>query len=140
MIKRIALTLGLLVAVTAAQAEVIYSAETTGLVFKDKIHVEMFNDPDYPNVTCYVNLPDRALDWDDQTDTAMSCVTTASFGNVPLKSRRNVFSAKKGLFFKHLQTDRVYDEQNGVLVYLSYTKKTDGDNASSAVTVVNVQR
>ena len=100
----------------------------------------MFNDPDYPNVTCYVNLPDRALDWDDQTDTAMSCVATAPFGDVPLKSRRNVFSAKKGLFFKHLQTDRVYDEQNGVLVYLSYTKKTDGDNASSAVTVVTVQR
>ena len=139
MIKRIALTLGLLVAVTAAQAEVIYSAETTGLVFKDKIHVEMFNDPDYPNVTCYVNLPDRALDWDDQTDTAMSCVSTGKFEAEPT-TRMNVFISKKGLFFKNMRIDRIYDKKNNVLVYMSYTKKVSGDNASSAVTAVPVLR
>lgn len=139
MIKRIALTLGLLVAVTAAQAEVIYSAETTGLVFKDKIHVEMFNDPDYPNVTCYVNLPDRALDWDDQTDTAMSCVTTASFGNSDLVSKRDVFNARKNPFTKVMKVDRIYDHKNNVMVYLSYTRKVSGDNASSAITAVPVR-
>lgn len=139
MIKRIALTLGLLVAVTAAQAEVIYSAETTGLVFKDKIHVEMFNDPDYPNVTCYVNLSDRALDWDDQTDTAMSCVTTASFGNADLVSKRDVFNARKNPFTKVMKVDRIYDHKNNVMVYLSYTRKVSGDNASSAITAVPVR-
>lgn len=139
MIKRIALTLGLLVAVTAARAEVIYSAETTGLVFKDKIHVEMFNDPDYPNVTCYVNLPDRALDWDDQTDTAMSCVTTASFGNADLVSKRDVFNARKNPFTKVMKVDRIYDHKNNVMVYLSYTRKVSGDNASSAITAVPVR-
>lgn len=120
-----------------ANADIIYSAETSGLVFKDKIHVDRFNDPDYPEIACYVNLPDRALDWDEQSDTAMTCVATGPIKG-ELTSRGNIFASKKGLFFKELRTDRIYDAENHVLVYMSYTKKMDGDNASSAITAVHV--
>ena len=139
MIKRIVLGFGLLMAAATAQANIIYSAETSGLIFKDKIHVDMFNDPDYPQIACYVNLPDRALDWDEQSDTAMTCVATGPIKG-ELTSRQNIFASKKGLFFKTLQTDRIYDAENNVLVYMSYTKKVDGDNASSAITAVPVLR
>lgn len=135
--KKLILGAMLAMAAVSAQANIIYSAETSGLVFKDKIHVDQFNDPDYPNVACYVNLPDRALDWDEQSDTAMTCVTTGPFKG-ELSSKQNVFRSKKGIFFKALQVDRIYDADNNVMVYMSYTKKTDGDNASSAITAIPV--
>ena len=150
MIKRIALTLGLLVAVTAAQAEVIYSAETTGLVFKDKIHVEMFNDPDYPNVTCYVS---RAKTGgikgglglaEDTSDAAISC---QQVGPVELSDRiKNgkaqgevVFKKRTSLVFKSLQVVRFYDAKRNALAYLAYSDKVvDGSpkNAISAVPIM----
>lgn len=138
MFKKIALAAALMMSFTAS-ADIIYSAETSGLVFKDKIHIDRFNDPDYPEIACYVNLPDRALNWDEQTDTAMTCVATGAVKG-ELTSRRNVFASKKGLFFKTMVIDRIYDAENNTLVYMSYTKKMDGDNASSAITAVAIPR
>ncbi|BES53102.1 protein CreA [Aeromonas phage phiWae14] len=122
----------------AVKADTLYEVETSGLVFKDTLSVEVFTDPDYPNVTCYVNLPSRSLSFEDQTDVAMQCVSAPFESGVELTSRKNIFSQKKGLFFKSMVIDRVYDKEHMNMVYVSYTKKMDGDNASSAITVVPV--
>lgn len=75
---------------------------------------------------------------EDQTDVAMQCVTSPFELGVELTSRKNVFSQKKSWFFKNMVIDRVYDKEHMNMVYVSYTKKMDGDNASSAITVVPV--
>ena len=127
-----------MLAVGAVKADTLYEVETSGLVFKDTLSVEVFSDPDYPNITCYVNLPSRTLSFEDQTDVAMQCVSAPFESGVELTSRKNVFSQKKSWFFKNMVIDRVYDKEHMNMVYVSYTKKMDGDNASSAITVVSV--
>lgn len=132
------LFIGCMLAIGVVKANILYEVKTSGLVFKDTLSVETFTDPDYPNVTCYVNLPSRTLSFDDQTDIAMQCVAS-KFLDIELKSRKNVFSQKKGIFFKNMIIDRVYDDEHANMVYVSYTKKMSGDNASSAITVVPVR-
>ena len=130
------IVIGLLCLSWKLHAETIYTAKTSGLVFKDEIHVDVFSDPDYPEVSCYVALPDRAFKFDEQSDTELTCNVKEPI-TVPLSSRTNVFSSSKGIFFKHMVVDRIYDKKRGLLVYMSYTKKMEGDNASAGLTVVN---
>ena len=127
-----------MLAVGAVKADTLYEVETSGLIFKDTLSVEVFSDPDYPNITCYVNLPSRSMSIEDQTDVAMQCVTAPFESGVELTSRKNIFSQKKSWFFKNMVIDRVYDKEHMNMVYVSSTKKMDGDNASSAITVVPV--
>ena len=130
--------IGAMLTIGAVKAETLYEIKTSGLVFKDTLSVEVFTDPDYSNITCYVNMPSRTLSFEDQTDVAMQCVAAPFKSDVELTSRKNLFSQKKGLFFKNMVIDRVYDRNHKNMVYVSYTKKMSGDNASSAITVVPV--
>src|SRR4051812_36742569 len=110
-----------------AMAESIGTVETSGLIFKDSIDIQAFDDPDYPGVVCYVTLPNRALDWNDPSDTSISCRLVGDRPKDP-KARPDVFSASKNPFFKVTRVDRFYDARRNVLVYLSYTRKASGDN------------
>jgi CreA protein len=119
----------------AAQLAVI---KTSGVVFKDKLKVLAFDDPDIKGITCYVTLPSRALSFTDQTDSAISCRQTGIIqGNIVSKSR--IFKNKKGIFVKSLFVDRVYDKKRNVLIYVSYTSKMSGDNANNSVSVVTIK-
>lgn len=143
---------GLILATTvlsgAASAERLFSVETSGLFFKDKIHVEAFDDPTIDGISCYINLPDRSMNWDDQSDTALACrqvgpITPTKIVNGKevnlLTHKTNVFKHSKGIFFKHMRVDRHWDAKRNVMVYISYTKKASGDNASSGLSVVPVK-
>ena len=130
--------IGLLCISWQLNAETLYSAKTSGLVFKDEIHLEVFDDPDHPDISCYVALPDRSFKFDEQSDTALTCVNRGRAIATP-GTRQNVFKSSKGIFFKYMVVDRIYDSRRNVFVYMSYTKKMGGDNASAGISVVPIQ-
>lgn len=119
-----------------ASAEQIGKVETSGVFMKDYIKIQAFNDPDYPSITCYFTLPKRSMSFTDQTNSSISCrlVGKAPTGN--LTSKAGIASAAKGGWSKKMQVDRFYNKNRNVMVYISYTKKLSGDNASHSLSVV----
>lgn len=122
----------------SAQAEQIAKVKAKGLIFKDTITVEAFDDPDIQGVTCYTTVYSRALTFSDSSSSSLSCRQTGLIKG-KLTAKSSVFSRSKNPFFKETVVDRFYDKNRSVLVYLSYTKATDGDNASNSISVVVVQ-
>lgn len=119
-----------------ANAQQIGKVETSGLMFKDSIEIHSFNDPDYKAITCYFTLPKRSMSWEDQTNTSISCRLVGTAPTSNLKSKPGLASAAKGIWAKKMQIDRFYDKKRNVMVYISYTKKLSGDNASHSLSVV----
>lgn len=123
----------------SALAEGLFSVETSGFMFKDKINVEVFDDPTISGISCYIALPDKAMSFDDQSDTSLACRQVGVIDKSQLRSQNDVFSRSKGIFFKAMRVDRFWDSKRNVMVYISYTKKMSGDNASSGLSVVVVK-
>lgn len=118
-----------------ASAEMLTKIKTSGMVIKDTLEVHAYDDPNIEGVTCYVTLPKRSLSLVDQTNTSISCRKTGVIKGA-IKSQKQIFRAKKSWLIKSMYVDRVYDSKRNVLVYVSYTKKLSGDNASNSVSVV----
>lgn len=127
------------VVVAKVSAEPIGKVQTSGMLFKDSIEIHAFNDPNYSSITCYVTLPKRSMSFDDQTNSSISCRKITN-EKVFASSRKNIFQASKGAFAKKLTIDRFYDKKRNVLIYIAYTKKLSGDNASHSLSVVPLNR
>jgi CreA protein len=131
----IAASLAIASPASAADADTIGTVTTSGILFKDSIAIKAFDDPDYPGIVCYVTMPDRSLSWDDPSDTSISCRLVGERPKSPA-ARADVFSEAKNPFFKVTRVDRFYDAKRDVLVYLSYTRKSSGENHSHSNSVV----
>ncbi|MCL6269863.1 CreA family protein [Sansalvadorimonas sp. 2012CJ34-2] len=120
-----------------ATAAKIGTVETSGILFKDTITIESFNDPTIDGVACHVTSPDRALSFEDQTNASIACrqVKKTITGDFQ-KPAKNIFRKAKSFFFKTMTVDRFYDQENDTLVYIAYTKKLKGDNASHSISTV----
>lgn len=135
---RFALAAVLLAATPAVAAEdFIGEVQTSGMLFKDSIAITAFDDPTIQGVACYVTQPDRSLSWDDPTDSAIACRKVGEIKG-DMSNLADVFSASKNPFFKQFHVDRFYDNRRQVLVYISYTSKSAGENASHSISVVPV--
>lgn len=121
--------------VGVAWAGQIGKVETSGMFMKDSIEIHAFNDPDYASITCYFTAPKRSMSFKDQSNSSISCRLVGTAPTKPLKSRAKIASNSKG-WGKALQIDRFYDKRRNVMVYISYTKKLSGDNASHSLSVV----
>lgn len=122
---------------TSVSAAHIGTVETSGMLFKDSIEINSFKDPTLEGIACHVTSPKRSLSFEDQTNTSISCrqVSPVVKGDYK-KNQKNLFRSSKGLFFKAMQVDRFYDAENNTLVYIAYTKKLKGDNASHSMSTV----
>jgi CreA protein len=121
---------------STAWAETIGESKSSGLLLKDTISVNAFDDPDYSSIVCYTtNVEIGGPNLENPSNSSISCRMIDHFKGTP-KSRNDVFSKAKSPFFKKLTVDRFYDKKRNVLVYLSYTKKMSGSNASHSVSVV----
>lgn len=120
-------------------AEELASIATSGMFIKDKLVVEVFDDPDIPGVSCYATFPKRALSFKDQTDSSISCRQIGPINKNRLHSRKDIFRVSKSIMFKKFHMDRIYDKRRNVLVYVGYTTKLTGDNANNSVSVVVVK-
>lgn len=121
----------------ASYAEVIGKSSAKGIVFKDKLEIHAFDDPQIKGVTCYTTYYDRALDWNDSSSVSLSCRKTGPISG-KLENKNHIFAQSKNFFFKETVVDRYYDSKRNVLVYVTYTKDTSGQNASNSISVVVV--
>jgi len=127
-----------LLLVSAAMADKLAVIATSGLIFKDKLEILSFEDPDIRGVVCYVTLPKRAMAFEDPTDTAISCSRVSEISG-EISSRSHIFKQSKDWFDKNMYVDRIYDKKHNVLVYVSYTKKISGDkSANSGISVIPI--
>lgn len=132
----------MLVGVTGAQSETIGSvnmkANFFGLAGYDKAIITVFDDPDYPEVSCYVTTVERNWDWENATDSSLACrlIAEKADSSKNYQDRPSVFSESAGPWFKTHQVDRFYDKKRKVLVYISYVKKQEGKNFSHSISVV----
>ena len=119
-------------------SEKVGSVSTKGLLLKDKIEVYAFDDPDIKGITCYTTYYKRgSLNpfKEDSSSVSLSCAKTGKIEGTP-SDRENVFSQKKNIFFKKTLVSRLYDKNRNVLIYLTYTKATSGENFSHSISVV----
>ena len=107
------------------------------MFFKDTIAINSFADPTLNGVACHVTSPDKSMSFEDPTDSSISCrqINHTIVGDYT-KNVKDIFSKSKGLFFKVMRVDRFYDKEFNSLVYISYVKKSSGDNASHSKSTV----
>jgi len=142
MIKKLLTSVAFVLSLSAGAAlanDVIGKVETSGWVFKDTIEITAFDDPTIKGIACYVTQPARTLSLEDPSNSSIACRQVGPISG-DLKASPNLFSASKNLFFKAMRVDRFFDAKRNVLVYISYTTKTSGDNHSHSVSVVPVAK
>ncbi|PRY22154.1 CreA protein [Aliiruegeria haliotis] len=113
--------------------------------------VEVVQDPDLPQVACYVSYFDRGMidrlqkgNWfEDPSYSAIDCVATGpiaseDIANLPRKEK--IFSERQSLILKSLKVTRIADPARNALVYLSHgAQVTDGSGKMALSAVVPLQ-
>ena len=124
-------------------ADTVGTAVSKGLIFKDKIDVYAFDDPEIKGITCYTTRYKRNLSFVDSTNSSLACRQTGPIDMTKSyqQTRRRVFSQQKGFVFsKETVVDRFIDYKRKVITYLSYTKSIGkGKNSSHSISVVAVK-
>jgi catabolite regulation protein CreA len=140
----VAIAVAAAVAPGAARADTVAEIQTSGLIFKDTLVIERFDDPKVKGVKLYVADYQRPLNerlannfFSDPTQASVTCVR-----NGPIviaddistsKDGEEVFSQARSLFFKSVKVRRVYDKASNTLIYVSYStrlSKDDDENKS----------
>ena len=122
---------------TSALADKVGEVKTSGIFIKDSIEIHSFQDPTLTGVACHVTYADKAFSMDNPTDSSISCRQVSKEVSGDYRSEQeDIFSKSKNLFFKTMRVDRFYDEKNHTLVYISYVRKTSGDNAAHSISSV----
>lgn len=129
--------MALLLLASPAVAEPIGTVETSGIIFKDTVTIHAVDDPTIRGVTCYVTTTEiGGPNLENPTDSSIACRQTGILSGT-LSPATDVFRQSKNiLFFKTMHVDRFYDKARNVLVYISYTSKLTGKNASHSISVV----
>lgn len=129
------------------------SAEEAGRVGVDwvgnDIVIEAVADPGVKGVTCYLSYFDRSLydkvtqgNWfENPSNSAISCVATGpvQIGDIARGPKgEQIFREGRSLILKSLKVTRIYDEKNGVLIYLAHATEVTQGSAKMAISVVPV--
>lgn len=111
------------------------------------IVVDAITDPKVAGVTCHVSFFDRSIidrlqqgNWfEDPSNSAIDCVRTGplTIGKIKMgKGGEEVFSARRSIIFKSLVVNRIYDQANNALVYLSHSRQINKGSAKMAISVI----
>jgi len=139
----------------ANEARRIAEIKGSGLVFKDTLTIESFDDPKVKGVTLYISNFERPINermtknfFNDPLFAAVGCAKTGKISvadNIAIgKSGVEVFEEKRSLLFKQLRVQRIYDKEKNTVVYVSFNtrlNKNDDDNKSrfkTAICAVNL--
>lgn len=137
---------------TLAQAEVVGSVNTEFKVLgpDHKIMIEVFDDPDIANVTCYIS---RAKTGGIKgglglaEDTANADISCQQVGPVTIPATikpgsnngATVFRKRTSLIFKSLQVVRFYDNKRNTLIYLAYSDKLISGSPKNMLSTVPIK-
>ncbi len=113
------------------------------------IVVEAIADPGVKGVTCYLTYFDRSLydrvsqgNWfEDPSNSAISCARTGpmTIGDIARGPKgERIFSTGRSLVLKSLRVTRIWDEANGVLLYVAHANELSEGSAKMALSVVPV--
>ncbi len=133
--------------VQAAESQVIGQITGSGLVLKDTLQVESFEDPKVRGVTLYISNFQRPINerlssaknfFSDPSSAAVACARTGqtvivadNINTTP--AGEEVFKESKSLLFKSLKVQRIFDMEHNTVIYVSFNTridKNDDDNKS----------
>ena len=110
----------------------------SGLVFKDTLEIESFDDPKVQGVTLYISnfqkpLTERLSNGDffsDPSSASVACARSAKTIKIADNIAKGpageeVFEESKSLLFKTLRVQRIYDEEKQTMVYISFNTRLD---------------
>ncbi|MFT4151396.1 MAG: CreA family protein [Paracoccaceae bacterium] len=150
MLRRLALLLSLALPVFLIRPA---AAQEVGRVGVDwvgnDIVVEAVPDPGVQGVTCYLSYFDRSIydrlsqgNWfENPSNSAISCTRTGpvTVGDIRRGPKgEQIFRESRSLILKSLKVTRIFDEANGVLIYLSHANEVTEGSAKMAMSVVPV--
>lgn len=122
----------------ALESKVIGQISGSGLIFKDTLNIERFQDPKIPEVTLFISNFERPITERVQKD-FFSDPSFASVGCAKMKAGKvnvgdsvakgaggeEVFEESRSLLFKTLRVQRVYDPETNTVVYVSFNTRLD---------------
>jgi catabolite regulation protein CreA len=130
--------------VMAASSQVIGELKGSGLVFKDTLQIERFEDPKVKGITLYISNFERPLTeklsgnfFNDPSSASVGCAKTGPISiadNIAKgKAGEEVFEESRSLLFKTLRVQRIYDEEEKAMVYVSFNTRLDkNDDANKS--------
>ena len=140
----------------AVDSKVVGALKGSGIVFKDTLQIERFEDPKVKGVVLYISNFDRPITekigGNFFNDPAYASVACARSGTVSIADNiakgpggEEVFEESRSILFKTLRVQRIYDEEKKTVVYVSYNTRLDkgsDDNKSrfkSSLCAVNLE-
>lgn len=130
-------------AANAAGSTVIGEIAGSGIIMKDTLVVEQFDDPKVKGVSLYISnfqkpLTEKIAKGQLFSDPSFASVSCARTGPITIadnvakgKQGEEVFEESKSLLFKTLRVQRIYDEERGVVVYVSFNTRLDKNSDSN---------
>ncbi|KAL3938846.1 MAG: hypothetical protein SGBAC_006323 [Bacillariaceae sp.] len=126
----------------AESSKVVGELKGSGLVFKDTLQIERFDDPKVKGVTLYISNFQRPITeklnkgfFNDPSTASVACAKT---GKVSIADNINkstsgeeVFQESKSLLFKSLRVQRIYDTDTNTMVYVSFNTRLDKNDDSN---------
>jgi CreA protein len=111
------------------------------------IIVEAIHDPQVEGVTCHVSYFERGLidrlskgNWfEDPSNSSIACRQTGPIVIHDIdrgKDGEEVFKDGLSLIWKKLVVNRIYDEANNTLIYLSHSRQVQDGSAKMAISTV----
>jgi catabolite regulation protein CreA len=124
-------------------SKVVGQLQGSGLVFKDTLAIERFDDPKVKGVTLYISNFQRPLNerlsnfLQDPSYASVACAKTGPIQvatNIATSAAgEQVFEESKSLLFKTLRVQRIYDVEKKTVVYVSYNTRLDkSDDANKS--------
>lgn len=112
------------------------SISGSGLVFKDTLVVESFDDPKVQGVSLYISTFERPLTerlqkdfFSDPSFASVGCTKTGMVkvaDNIGLGPQgEEVFEESRSLLFKTLRVQRIYDKEKNTVIYVSFNTRLD---------------
>ena len=108
----------------------------SGIVFKDTLNIESFDDPKVKGVTLYISNFQRPLNerlskdfFNDPSFASVACAMTGPISiadNIGTgKQGEEVFEENRSLLFKQLRVQRIYDKEKNTVIYASFNTRLD---------------
>ena len=129
----------------AESSRLVGQIQGSGLVFKDTLEIESFDDPKVQGVTLYISNFQRPITerlsaknfLQDPSTASVACAKTVPgpirvADNIETgKGGEEVFEESKSLLFKTLRVQRIYDQEKNTVVYVSFNTRLDKNDDSN---------
>jgi len=121
----------------AEGSKVVGALKGSGLVFKDTLQIERFEDPKIKGVVLYISNFERPITeklggnfFNDPAYASVACAKTtkdiAIADNIQKGPQgEEVFEESRSLLFKTLRVQRIFDAESNTVVYVSYNTRLD---------------